>query len=42
MTMTNEQAEWFAGTFEKLVANIGQAILGKPEVIKLILTAMLS
>ena len=29
MTMTIEQAEWFAGTFEKLVANVGLAVLGK-------------
>ena len=28
MTMTSEQADWFAGTFEKLVANVGQAVLG--------------
>ena len=24
MTMTNEQAAWFAETFEKLVANVGR------------------
>ena len=41
-TMTTDQAEWFAGTFEKLAANVGQAVLGKQDVIKLILTAMLS
>ncbi|MCW2131397.1 AAA family ATPase [Arthrobacter sp. VKM Ac-2550] len=42
MTMTAEQAEWFAETFEKLVGNVGQAVLGKPHVVKLILTAMLA
>ena len=25
MTMTTEQAEWFSGTFEKLVANVERA-----------------
>ena len=35
MTMTSEQAAWFAGTFEKLVANVGQAVLGKAHVIRL-------
>ena len=29
MTMTPEQATWFAETFGKLVGNIGQAVLGK-------------
>jgi MoxR-like ATPase len=42
MTMTTEQAEWFAGTFEKLVRNVGQAVLGKTEVVSLTLTAMLA
>ena len=42
MTMTTEQAEWFAGTFEKLVANVGQAVLGKAHVIRLTFTAMLA
>ena len=42
MTMTAEQAEWFAGTFEKLVANVGQAVLGKDHVIRLTFTAMLA
>ncbi|MEO9248333.1 MoxR family ATPase [Citricoccus nitrophenolicus] len=42
MTMTTEQAEWFAGTFEKISDNIGQAILGKEDVISLVLTAMLT
>ena len=42
MTMTTEQAEWFAETFEKLVANVGQAVLGKDHVVRLALTAMLA
>src|SRR5688572_2074432 len=42
MTMTSEQAAWFAGTFEKLVANVGQAVLGKAHVIRLTFTAMLA
>ena len=42
MTMTTEQAAWFAGTFEKLVANVGQAVLGKSHVIRLTFTAMLA
>ncbi len=42
MAMTAEQATWFAGTFDKLVGNVGQAILGKPRVVRLMLTAMLT
>lgn len=42
MTMTAEQASWFAGTFDKLVANVGQAVLGKSHVVRLTLTAMLA
>ena len=42
MTMTTEQADWFAGTFDKLVANVGQAVLGKAHVIRLTFTAMLA
>ena len=42
MTMTTEQAEWFSGTFETLVANVGQAVLGKSHVIRLTFTAMLA
>ncbi|WP_084127357.1 MoxR family ATPase [Demequina sp. NBRC 110054] len=40
MTMTPEQAAWFADTFGKLTANIGKAVLGKQDVIRLVLTAM--
>ncbi len=42
MTMTNEQAAWFAETFEKLVANVGKAVLGKEHVIRLTFTAMMA
>ena len=42
MTMTPEQATWFAGTFGKLVDNVGLAVLGKADVIRLVLTAMLA
>ncbi|GAA1120314.1 MoxR family ATPase [Arthrobacter flavus] len=42
MAMTAEQATWFAGTFDKLVDNVGQAVLGKPHVIRLVLMAMLA
>lgn len=42
MAMTEEQAEWFAGTFDKLAANVGQAVLGKSQVVRLVLTSMLA
>jgi MoxR-like ATPase len=42
MAMTAEQATWFAGTFDKLVGNVGQAVLGKSQVVRLVLTAMLA
>jgi MoxR-like ATPase len=42
MPVTPEQAQWFADAFDKLVANIDQAILGKRDVLRLVLTAMLS
>jgi len=42
MTVTTEQAAWFADAFDRLVGNIDQAILGKRHVIRLILAAMLS
>ena len=40
--MNNEQADWFAETFEKLATNIEQAIIGKPQVVRLALTCLLS
>ena len=42
MTVTQEQATWFADAFGKLVDNIDQAIVGKRHQIRLVLTAMLS
>ena len=42
MSMTEEQAAWFAETFAKLVTNVGQAVLGKPQAVRLILTSMLA
>ena len=42
MPVTQEQAEWFAGAFERLVDNVDNAILGKKHTIRLVLTAMLS
>ena len=42
MTMTQEQATWFADTFGRLVDNVGQAVLGKPEVIRLVLASLLA
>ncbi|WP_213815754.1 MoxR family ATPase [Glaciihabitans sp. dw_435] len=42
MPVTQEQATWFADAFNKLVGNVGQAILGKDEVIRLVVTALLS
>ncbi|MCC2336632.1 AAA family ATPase [Cellulomonas wangsupingiae] len=40
--MTPEQTTWFAETFDALVANVGQALLGKEESVRLVLTAMLA
>jgi MoxR-like ATPase len=42
MSVTQEQANWFAGAFNQLVANVDKAILGKEHSIRLVLTAMLS
>jgi MoxR-like ATPase len=40
--VTQEQADWFAGAFAQLVANVDKAILGKEHSIRLVVTAMLS
>jgi MoxR-like ATPase len=40
--ITNEQASWFAGAFDKLVANVEGAIMGKRNAVKLALTCLLS
>jgi len=42
MPVTQEQATWFADAFNKLVGNVDQAILGKSNVIRLVVTALLS
>ena len=42
MSVTQEQALWFQDAFSKLVDNVDQAILGKREVIELVVTALLS
>ena len=42
MSMTPEQAAWFAESFERLVANVGQAVLGKSHVVRLAMTCMLT
>ncbi|MFZ4434239.1 MAG: AAA family ATPase [Microthrixaceae bacterium] len=42
MPTTAEQADWFAESFAKLVANVEQAILGKNHVVRLAFTSLLS
>ena len=42
MPVTQEQASWFADAFQKLIQNIDRAIMGKDEVIKLVLVALVS
>ena len=42
MPVTQEQADWFAEAFQKLVTNVDKAIVGKQNVIKLVLTALVS
>ena len=42
MTITQEQATWFAETFGQIVDNVERAVLGKRHVVELVLTAMLS
>ena len=42
MTMTPEQASWFAENFARLVANVDTVLLGKSFVIRLSFTALLS
>ena len=42
MNIAQEQAVWFAQTFDRLVANIGQAVVGKQHVVRLALTCLLS
>ncbi len=42
MTITTEQATWFAQTFAHLADNVERAVLGKRHIVELILTAMVS
>ncbi len=42
MTMTPEQATWFAGVCDQLVENVERVLLGKNHVIRLSFTALLS
>ncbi|RRC95363.1 AAA family ATPase [Schaalia canis] len=42
MTVTQENAQWFSDTFERIVENVGKALLGKEDVIRLALTTMLA
>src|SRR5690606_39778573 len=42
MTITQEQATWFAQTFGQLADNVERAVLGKRHIVELILTAMIS
>lgn len=42
MTMTPEQASWFQTTFTRLVDNVDQALLGKRDVVGLVVSAMLA
>ncbi len=42
MTFTPENAAWFAGTFARIVDNVGLALLGKTSVIRLAVTCLLA
>ena len=42
MTLTQEQANWFADTFQRVSDNVGLAVLGKAGAIRLVLTALLA
>lgn len=41
-TMTPEQASWFAETVERIVAAVSGAVVGKSDVVRLVVTTMLS
>ncbi|MCM3555984.1 MoxR family ATPase [Janibacter melonis] len=42
MSVTQEQAGWFAQTFAQMVGNVDRAVLGKQHVVRLALTCLLS
>ncbi|MFZ4896113.1 AAA family ATPase [Plantibacter sp. Mn2098] len=41
-SMTDEQAAWFAGVFDRLVGNVEEVLLGKSHVVRLAFTTLLS
>ncbi len=42
MTATHEQAQFFEANVNRLVANLSQAIIGKPDVLRLVVTCLLT
>ena len=42
MALSQDNAAWFADTFTRIVDNVGQALLGKEDVVRLALTTMLA
>lgn len=42
MSVTQEQASWFAQTFHQMVGNVDQVVFGKQHVVRLALTCLLS
>ncbi|WP_026407428.1 AAA family ATPase [Actinomyces gerencseriae] len=42
MALSQDNAAWFADTFTRIVDNVGQALLGKKDVVRLALTTMLA
>lgn len=42
MTVTQEQASWFAQTFDTLVSNVSTAVIGKRRTVELAFTALVS
>jgi MoxR-like ATPase len=42
MNITSEQASWFHQTFERMADNVEKAVLGKRQVVRLLLTCLLS
>ena len=42
MTLTDEQTQWFQASFDRLVGNVEQVVMGKRHAIELAFTAMIS
>ena len=42
MPISNEQAQWFAGTFDQIVRNVEVAVRGKEHTVRLVVTCLLS